>query len=268
MSPEVLKQIASRLQAEAIPFLAAAIAYYAFVSLLPGIVLVFAIASLIGHDAIATTIITQSSGLLSDAGKQLVRDMATSSQGRTGATIVGIALLGWSTLRVFRGLDIAFSQIYGTMGEQTIVNQLRDGITVIITVGLAIWLMVIIGGILAAIEIPLGGDIFGLLLLFLALTVIFLPLYTVFPDVELRIKEAVPGASLAAGSWVGLQIGFQFYASQAGNFDVYGVLGGVMLIVTWFYLGAILLMVGAVLNVVLSDRTNRQGQEATSLKEI
>jgi len=43
--------------------------------------------------------------------------------GRSGATLLGLAVLLWSGLRVFRGLDVAFSLVYGHGRRDSFANQ-------------------------------------------------------------------------------------------------------------------------------------------------
>ena len=54
--------------------------------------------------------------------------------------------------------------------------------------------------------------------------------------------------------WTLLETGFRSYAVIASQFDVYGVLGVVLLLVTWYYVGSMALLVGAALNAVLAGR--------------
>jgi hypothetical protein len=88
-------------------FLAAAIAYYAFVSLVPLVVLALAIATLVWG------------GL-------------TSTSGRGGATVLGVVVLLWSSLRLFRGLDIAFSRVYGAVESVSLVEQVTEALVVLL----------------------------------------------------------------------------------------------------------------------------------------
>lgn len=242
-----------------ITFLAAAIAYYAFVSLLPALLIVIAVATALGGDAIADRVVRASANFLTPTAQGVLADAITASAGRSGATIVGVLLLLWSALRVFRGLDIAFSRVYDTGGEESIFGQIRDGLIVFLAVGLAIGGMFGVGAVLAAVPLPIGSDLLGFVGLLVGLGVVFLPLYLVFPDADVSITEAAPGTVLAASTWVILQGLFQSYAAAAPRYELYGVIGGVLLLVTWFYFAAVALLSGAVLNAVLA-RSNRQGQ--------
>jgi len=101
----------------------------------------------------------------------------------------------------------------------------------------------------------------GPLFLFLTLLAAFLPMYIVFPDTGVDIYEALPGAAFAALGWTILTRGFTFYAGVAGTYAIYGALGAVFLVLTWLYVGALLILAGGALNLVLANRdTDRQLQ--------
>lgn len=247
---------------EEITFLAAAIAYYAFVSLLPALLLALVVASVVGGDRLVTQVLGAGAAYLSPTGQDVLGESLRGARGRAGATAVGVLLLGWTTLRVFRGLDIAFSRVYRT-SSGTFLGQLRNAVIVVLSVGIGIGSMIGVGAVLAVLNVPIGRRLVGLVALLLGLVIVFLPLYYVFPGRRIGVRGALPGAVVAAVGWVILQAGFQVYASLAEGFAVYGVIGGVLLIVTWFYVAAIVILVGAAVNVVVEPGGgvgNRQGQ--------
>jgi len=99
--------------------------------------------------------------------------------------------------------------------------------------------------------------------LIVPLAIAFLPVFYVFPDANVTVREVLSGVVLTALGWAALQGGFQLYASQAAQYQVYGVLGAVLLVLTWLYVAALVLLVGAALNVVLADRTAAALSEAS-----
>ena len=245
--------------------LAAAIAYYAFVSLLPLSLLALSVASAIGGDALAETVISQLSGTLTPSGEELVRSALTTARGRGGATAIGLVVLLWGGLKLFRGLDVAFSMIYGTRQEVTLFTQFRNAVTALLAVGGAVGAVVVAAGLAGLVGLSAAGvpTVVGLPVV---LTVAFLPLYVIFPDVDVRVRDAIPGTIFAAVGWTILSAVFQVYAATVGGSALYGVLGAVLLLVTWFYIGGIVLLLGAVLNGVLTgdvgtvgDRQLQQG---------
>lgn len=155
-------------------------------------------------------------------------------------------------LKVFRGLDSAFSVVYGGDMEDTLVDQLIDSLVVVVGIGLTMVLMFVVGGLLAALRFSLLLEIAGVLVLPLLLTAAFVPIYYRFPDRAVTVKEVLPGAAFAAVGWTVLQALFQLYASVAST-SAYGLVGGVILLVSWLYIASAVIILGAVVNVVLAD---------------
>ena len=57
------------------------------------------------------------------------------------------------------------------------------------------------------------------------------------------------GSVLATVLWVVISLGFKYYISNFGNYtETYGLIGGVMVLMLWFYLSGIAILVGAELN--------------------
>ena len=247
-----------------VTFLAAAIAYYGLVSVVPALVLALVVAVLVGGAALADRLLAVTAAVLTPAARSVVGQALVGAGNRGGVTVLGLAVLGWGALKGFRGLDRAFSRIYRSSGELSFADGLVNAVAGLAGVGVAFVLMVALGGVLAALPVPVAGWLLGLAVLLVGLFVAFLPLYVRFPGRPVAVREAAPGAAFAAVGWVALQTGFQLYAAASSIGDLYGVLGGVLLLVTWFYLAAIVILVGAVLNVVLAARepsTDRQAED-------
>ncbi|MDZ5812728.1 YihY/virulence factor BrkB family protein [Halorubrum sp. AD140] len=237
-----------------VTFLAAAIAYYAFVSLIPALLLLVVIATAVFGEAIATELVTSAGEFLTPAGEEAVATAISSAGGRTGASVLGVVVLLWSTLKVFRGLDTAFAELYGLKDPPDFLKQLTDAASVVLAIGVGIGVMVIVGAFVAAADAIPAVGVASILVLPAFLAVVFLPMYYVLPDPAIGIREAIPGAAVAAVGWTLLQAGFQLYAASAGQYQVYGVIGGILLLVTWLYLAAVVVVIGGVVNVVLAGR--------------
>ncbi|AEH35715.1 YihY/virulence factor BrkB family protein [Halopiger xanaduensis] len=234
-----------------ITFLAAGFAYYAFVSLIPMVLLALVVGSLVGGENAAERLILVAGDFLPEAGETLVVDALSAESGRAEATVVALVVATWGALKVFRGLSLAFDMVYDEVADDSLLDQIRDGLTVILAGTGALALMVAIGAVLsvAADAVPFAGTLSWVTLL-LGLVLVFLPIYYVLPPVPVAVGEVWPGAVFAAVGWTILQIGFQIYAANAGQYQAYGAVGAVLLFVTWLYFAGIILLVGAVLNVV------------------
>jgi len=237
-----------------VTFLAAAIAYYAFVSLIPALLLLVVVASAVFGEAIAAELVAATGDFLTPSGEEAVAAAVSSAGGRTGASVIGLAVLLWSTLKVFRGLDTAFVELYGVEGSPDFVKQVTDAASVVLGVGVGIGVMVAVGAFVAAADAVPLVEAASVLALPAFLAVVFLPMYYLLPQPAIGVREALPGAVFAAVGWTLLQAGFQVYAAGAAQYQVYGVIGGILLLVTWLYLAAVVVVVGGVVNVVLAGR--------------
>ncbi len=84
------------------------------------------------------------------------------------------------------------------------------------------------------------------------LTIAFLPMYYFFPDVDVSVREVLPGVLVAAVGWAALQSLFQVYVALSSSSDSAGPIGAILLLLTWLYFGGLILLVGAVVNATRS----------------
>ncbi|SEW21070.1 YihY/virulence factor BrkB family protein [Halobacterium jilantaiense] len=262
----VARQTATGARDEQVTFLAAAIAYYAFVSIVPLVLLGVTVGQALGGDALVEEGLRLTDEFLSGTGQQAVRNAVTNTEGRASATVVSVALLAWSGLKLFRGLDVAFSQIYGVEGSEGLVDQLKDASVVLVTIPVAVVVAAGIGIAAPVLGLLPFANVTSVASLVVVLSVLFLPAYYVFPDVGMTLQNAVPGAVFGAVGWTALVEGFRVYA-QTASLELYGVLGGALLFVTFLYFGGIIITVGAVFNAVLSGRTDDNEDDTDSGRE-
>lgn len=260
----VTRGVVNGAQSDRITFIAASLAYYAFISLLPLVLLALVAASVFGDPDVIDTLVAEVSVTLGDQAGGLLQDALAGAAGRGGATVLSVTILLWSGLKLFRGLDIAFSEVYGDPGPESLLDQVRNAIVALGAVAVGIAGTVAIGALIVYLGlqgVAEGLDIVGLVgtaTLIITLVVAFLPLYYVLPGVDVTLREALPGAVFAAIGWTLLQTGFRIYAANAAQFEAYGVIGGVLLLVTFLYFGALVLLLGAVLNAVLAGRVDEE----------
>ena len=240
-------------QSQQLTLLAAGVAFYGFISLVPLMLLGLGIAASLGGEALANQLTAAASDVLTPSAQEILADTVLDDTGRQGATVFGALGLLWGSSRVLRGLDRAFSQIYGTAASKSFVDTLWDAMIVFLVITLG--LMLVAGLELLIRFVPfLGVSVVGPVLVVLGLMVTFLPLYVVFPDANVGFREAAPGTIVAAVGWFVLSRTFGLYAAVAGDYALYGALGAVFLVLIWLYIGAIILVFGAVVNAVLADR--------------
>ncbi|OVE86376.1 YihY/virulence factor BrkB family protein [Natronolimnobius baerhuensis] len=238
---------------EQLTLLSAGVAFYGFLSLVPLMLLALGIAASIGGETLAARLTAAAGDVLTPTAQQLLAETVLDEGGRQSATIVGAFGLIWGSSRVFRGLDRAFSKVYGTAATKSLLDTVWDAMIVFLVISGGLALVGILEIVLRFVPIIDLGPV-GPVLVLLGLVVTFLPLYVVFPNANVGIREALPGTVLAAVGWFVLSRAFTVYASLASEQVIYGALGAVFLVLIWLYLGAIILVFGAVCNAVLADR--------------
>lgn len=90
--------------------------------------------------------------------------------------------------------------------------------------------------------------------------------YYLLPDVIQKFKFITPGSVLGTLIALGASWGFGKYASHFGNYNVaYGSIGGVIILMTWFYILSLIFLVGGEINAVVeqySPEGKREGARA------
>ncbi|TBL80038.1 YihY/virulence factor BrkB family protein [Paenibacillus thalictri] len=84
---------------------------------------------------------------------------------------------------------------------------------------------------------------------FIILFLVFTGLYYIAPNTCLNCKDVLVGALIAALGWQLVSWGFSYYVNNWTNYSAtYGSLGGVIVLLTWFYLCALIIIVGGEIN--------------------
>ncbi len=250
---KLARDIIKRSQSEQLTLLAAGVAFYGFLSLIPLMLLALGIAATIGGDALADRLTAGASDVLTPSAQELLSETVLDQSGRQSATIAGAVGLLWGSSRVLRGLDRAFSKVYGTVESKSFLGTLWDSTIVFFAIAVGLTIVGILEFVirfLPLLDLGLLGPIF----IMLGLTVTFLPLYVIFPDANVGLREALPGTAIAAVGWFVLSRTFSLYAAFAADNAVYGALGAVFLVLIWLYIGAIIVLAGVVCNAALAGR--------------
>jgi membrane protein len=250
----VIRAVVHELRAENITFMAGSIAYHAFLSMLPLLLLALAIISIVGDRTLQSAFIAFVGAVLAPGtGNALLRELRAADVS-TGVSLLGALVLLWGALRIFRGLDTAFSDIYETGARNSVPDQFADGFTVLLSFGLAVaaaWaLSTLVPSAGSAPLVRIGHR----LALVAVLAVALFPMYYVFPDADVTVREVLPGVLAAAAGLMVFESLFRLYIgfrSPSGG----TVIAGVIVLLTWLYLSGLVLLLGAVLNAVLSNRS-------------
>ncbi|HVV51626.1 MAG TPA: YihY/virulence factor BrkB family protein [Polyangia bacterium] len=76
--------------------------------------------------------------------------------------------------------------------------------------------------------------------------------YYLLPDVEQEFKFITPGSVLGTLIWLVATWGFAQYAGHFGSYNVtFGSIGGVIVLMTWFYISGFIFLIGGEINAIL-----------------
>lgn len=230
-----------------IKYPAAALAYYAFVSFIPLLLLVLAV---FGRQ-VAVEVYSRLPRFVTPNTQQLIYESLTTASGRTGAAVLAIVVLAWGGANVAAGFLTVVRRVEALTG-QPLFRQVRDGAVVLGTLTLAMLAILLVSMLLTVFSAGFVGVLTGFVVLLVVLTVTLVPLYYVPSRAMASPSSALPGALATAFGWTVLHAAIRVYSANAAQYAIYGVLSGIIIILTAIYLAAMSLMMGAVVNAVLA----------------
>jgi membrane protein len=231
-----------------IQYPAASLAYYAFVSLLPLLMLLLAVVG----DPVIEPVRAATFRFLTPEAKQLVSRAVANSAGKFSATVFAACVLVWSVANVTTGVETVVARVEASSAESA-PPRLRDAVSTVVSVGLGFGVLVAASRLFVLVPRPLLHVALGFGFLVVALAVVFLPLYYVPTSEISSLAAALPGSLTVAFGWTVLTAAVRYYVANAAAYAVYGVLSGILLVLTSFYVAAALLMLGFVVNATLVD---------------
>ncbi|AXI00752.1 YihY/virulence factor BrkB family protein [Sporosarcina sp. PTS2304] len=80
------------------------------------------------------------------------------------------------------------------------------------------------------------------------LLLFFMLFYQLVPTGKMKWKEALPGALFSAFGWQLVSLLFGDYVARVDYSRLYGQLAGIIMLVLWFYLTAVIIMLSGLLN--------------------
>ncbi|SFE89325.1 YihY/virulence factor BrkB family protein [Alteribacillus iranensis] len=266
-----IKDLVAEFQKDNVPLLAAAQAYYYLLSIVPLLIVCFSLIPYlnISSEEAMSFIETMMPGEMATIFEDNIVSLVETPKG--GLLTVGIIGTLWSASNGINAFIKASNEAYEVEETRSFIKArlLALGLTLglIVSVIIAMLLPVFGNVILEFVSslIGLGGSsvvLFQVLrwaISIIVLTALLLILYRVAPNKKLPFKHVLPGALAGSLLWQLISLGFSFYVSNFGSYSAtYGSLGGVIILMIWFFLIGIILMVGAEINVVYHRRkTNR-----------
>ena len=89
--------------------------------------------------------------------------------------------------------------------------------------------------------------------------------YHVAPACDVRWRSVLPGVTLFVAGWIATTIGFGVYITELSSYgETYGSISGIIILLLWLYVVALLLLLGGELNATIEQY--REAQQARRLR--
>jgi membrane protein len=240
--------------------MAAQLAYYFFFALFPTLLVVMAVADMFAADVIQ--MLRGLGGFVPPEAITLITEQFSSiSEGEQGGLLtIGMLTALWSS-------SAAMVAIIDTLNTAYDIDESRPWwkvrlTAILLTVGISVFIvaafaLVVVGPTLAeglANRLYLGPAFeWGWKILqwpavFLMVSGGVAIVYYYAPDAQQDWVWLTPGSIVATMLWLIASLGFKFYIANVGGYESYGVIGGVMVLMLWFYLSGLVILLGAEMN--------------------
>jgi membrane protein len=258
----VLKRTVREFQEDNLTDWAAALTYYAVLSIFPGLLVLVSVLGLIGQPVIEPLIANMGTIAPGQAG-EILRNGAQSITDAKGAAgilaVVGLVGALWSASGYVSAFMRASNAIYDVPEGRPIWKTLpiRLGVTILVGIMLAVSaLMVVFTGELAdRVGQVLGaGSVllttWGIVkwpVLVILVSLMFAILYWASPNAKQGgFRWVTPGGLLAVVVWILASAGFAFYVANFNSYnETYGALGSVIIFFVWLWISNLAVLLGA-----------------------
>jgi membrane protein len=252
----------------------AALAYYLVFALFPTLLFLTALLGMLPLPGLMERLVGYAeTAMPADAASVLRKTLAEIQRGATGGLLsIGALTALWAASSGMASMMSAVNVAYDVEDarpwwkRRLLALVLTFGFAVFILMGMA--LLVFGGKIGVVVATRFGfGDVFttawnvvstalvvGCVLVGLAL------IYFIAPDVRQRWWWVTPGSAVAVVLWLALSFGLRLYVTNFGNYSAtYGSIGGVILLILWLYLSAVVMLLGAEINAEIEQAAAERG---------
>lgn len=269
---DVLKRAWGANSEKNLSLVAGGVTYYVLLALFPALAALVSIYGLVADPHTIETEMNSMSGLLPGDAQHLILSELQSLVNASGGAlsfgvVVGLLIALWSASRGMSGMISALDIAYGQEETRSFV---RFNLTaLVLTIGLIIVGLIAIALIAGLPALMSGAGVSGTTkwvayvvewpLLFVFVMTMLAVLYRYAPNRDEPKWEWVsPGAVIATFVWMIGSILFTVYVSHFGNYNkTYGSLGAIVALLTWLWLSAYVVLLGAEINAEFERQTRK-----------
>lgn len=247
--------------------LAAQLSYYFMLSLFPMLIFLLTIVPVVGvkQETIQNMISQNMPPDYAEQVSHLISDIMDNASG--GLLSVGLILSLWSASNGMTALMNSFNVAYDVEDSRNFV--VAKLLSVVFTLAMVIILPIAM--ILPAFGEQIGSLLFGplglgeqiswlfsivrIVLPFIIVLLAFMVLYTLAPNVKIKISSVIPGAVFATIVFIVGSFLFGYYVSNFSNYSkTYGSIAGIIILMLWLYITGFIIIIGAEINAIIHQR--------------
>lgn len=238
--------------------LAAMIAFWAFFSLFPLLLVLVTVLSWVLSSSDRVSVLTHVSQMF----PLLDASTVSSLTGSWWPLALGLATALWSGLAVVKALQFALNAVWELPYHRhpRLLVQIRRGLAVLGTVGAGLVFTTLLSSVVTSassgVNLGLAGRIAGYVLAIVLDVGLLMVAFRWLTEREVTFRDVLPGAVLAGVAFFVLQELSAFIISRhlKNAQSTYGHFATVITILWWFYLQSVITLLGAQLNTVLRER--------------
>jgi membrane protein len=277
----ILQRAVKQANADAITDIAAALAYYAFLAMPAALLIAVGVFSRTAGPDTVESMMDRLEGVVPAEAIDLIRESLTrvteNQSGGLVLIVLGLLLALWTATGAMNALMRGLNRVYGREETRSFVRQRLTALGMLVCLLLAFALsfgLLVLGPVISD---WLGGvldleGVFGWIwwtvqwpILLFGLLFVFAAVLYLGPNVaHPRWRFLTPGSVVAVGIWMLASGLFAVYVSVFGSYNkAWGSLAAVIILLTWLWLSALALLLGAEINAEAErSRELRQGQPA------
>ena len=249
---------------------AAAVAFYSFLALIPGLAALVSILGLVAQGRNPEEVITDLFGALPDDARSLLTDqLGTISSQSSGSLsfglVISLALSLWTASgaigQLVNTINIAYDEEETRSWFHRKAMALGLTLGAIMFVAFAVFVVVAFPELISRTGLGVGTRRLLNILIWPGLALSFgcalALLYRIAPDRSAaHWKWVSVGSIFAVLAWVAVTLGFRFYVSSFGSYnETYGSLAAVVVILLWLWLTGVIVLLGAEINAEIEHQT-------------
>lgn len=261
--PDLARRTAAEVVADNCLGLAAQLAYYFFLALFPALLVLVALLSFIPIDSLMDSVVNTLARVAPAEVLSIIRNQLLKIGNDKSAGLLTFGMLGalWSSSSGVTAVIDSLNQAYNLRETRPWwkVRLTALGLTVALAMFIIVSTVLVVAGPTLAERV---ADWFGLgsafewtwkvlqwPLVFALVATAMALVYYYAPDAEQEWIWITPGSVVATLLWLLVSLAFRFYVTNFGDYNAtYGAIGGVIVLMLWFYLSALAVLVGAELN--------------------